>query len=146
VNAQSQKENNASTKNRILIVEDETDVLVLIKRMRNKNWLVDTAVNAEEAAELIKDNKYTAVISDYDMPGPDGIDLLETVEKLTPESLRILHTGCSPDLFAPHLTTGLVQRYIPKPAEENDFNVISIHENNLNTKHNNSTSPIKFEK
>ena len=56
------------------------------------------------------------MIADYEMPGYNGIWLLEQVQRLYPRTLRILVSGASSSLFLPHVRSGLIQRFIPTPA------------------------------
>lgn len=54
---------------RILITDDETDIVQLISRYaEHEGYLVDTAGSGKEAVKLCGDNNYDAIIMDIMMP------------------------------------------------------------------------------
>ena len=61
---------------RLLLVDDDPAVLRGLSRMLLDQWNVTTAHSAAQAALLIDAFRYQAVITDYDMPGHDGLWLL----------------------------------------------------------------------
>jgi len=104
------------TANRVLVVDDDAGVLLESRRMLQGRWCVDAALGATAAAALLAVQGYSAVITDYEMPGYNGIWLLEQVRRLYPRTLRILVSGGSTALFLPHVRSGLIQRFLPAPA------------------------------
>lgn len=84
-NIASEKEiiKNRSTpenKNSILIVEDNIEMASFIKNSLNKDYVADTAFNAEEAILLLEENSYDIIISDIMMPGIDGISFTKKLK------------------------------------------------------------------
>lgn len=68
-------------KERILVVDDEKDILELIDFNLSKNgYKVKTVTSGEEALELIKDNDYDLIILDLMLPGVDGFDLCKIIK------------------------------------------------------------------
>jgi two-component system phosphate regulon response regulator PhoB len=68
-------------KERILVVDDEKDILELIDYNLSKNgYKVKTVPSGEEALELIKDNDYDLIILDLMLPGVDGFDLCKIIK------------------------------------------------------------------
>jgi DNA-binding response OmpR family regulator len=60
----------------ILVVDDEAHILHVVSlKLGNAGFHVLTANDAEEAAELAAANAVDLVITDYQMPGPNGLDL-----------------------------------------------------------------------
>jgi len=104
------------TANRILVVDSHAGALLEFRRMLQGRWCVDAALGANAAASLLAAQEYGAVITDYEMPGYNGIWLLEQVRRLYPRTLRILVSGDTPSLFMPHVRSGLIQRFVPTPA------------------------------
>ena len=65
----------------ILCVDDEAFLLDVCRLFLEStdDFRVTTALSAEEAVKLISEVKYEAVVSDYEMPGMSGIDLLKEI-------------------------------------------------------------------
>jgi len=83
-------------KYKILIVDDEEDILcVLKKHMEMEGYVVDTAQSAAEAFEMIKKDKYHILLTDIVMPGMDGIELLKEIKKYDALTQVIMMTGYS---------------------------------------------------
>jgi DNA-binding NtrC family response regulator len=93
---------------RILVVDDEKNILVLFKRMltdeafRDLNDLpvplqreleVDTAPSGETAWEKIQLQTYDLIISDLAMEGMNGIELLEKTKSVKPDIPFMILTG-----------------------------------------------------
>ncbi|MCZ6836423.1 MAG: response regulator [Planctomycetota bacterium] len=63
---------------RILIVDDETHILqVLSLKLRNAGYEVQTAMDGEEALELVNNNPPHLIITDYQMPILTGLELCQ---------------------------------------------------------------------
>ena len=60
---------------RILIVDDEVDVLIFLAReLRDQDYEVETAPSGEEAIEKIKANRPHLMLLDINMPGMGGLE------------------------------------------------------------------------
>lgn len=79
----------------VLYVDDETTLLDLGKLFleRNKAIHVDIASSASDALAMLACKSYDAIISDYQMPEIDGIELLKEVRRLFGDIPFILFTG-----------------------------------------------------
>jgi len=68
---------------RVLHVDDELGLLKVAKQCLELQgpFQVDTAGSVEEALNKLKEKEYDAVVSDYQMPGKDGLEFLETLRK-----------------------------------------------------------------
>ncbi|MCC7159546.1 MAG: response regulator transcription factor [Ignavibacteria bacterium] len=68
-------------KEKILVVDDEKDILELIDYNLTKNgYRVKTASSGEEALDLVKDNDYDLIILDLMLPGVDGFDITKIIK------------------------------------------------------------------
>jgi len=79
---------------RILIVDDEAGVrAVLQKHLEHYGAECVTAQDALDALARLKSNDFDLIISDMMMPGMSGMDLLQRVQELNPETAFIMITG-----------------------------------------------------
>ncbi len=71
------------TKEVLLIVDDEPDMVSLIKRTVSyeMKWHVMTADSAKEALKIMEDYTVHVALLDVKMPGMDGIELLKIIKK-----------------------------------------------------------------
>jgi two-component system phosphate regulon response regulator PhoB len=68
-------------KEKILVVDDEKDILELIDYNLSKNgYRVKTVTTGEDALELIRENEYDLIILDLMLPGVDGFDLCKMIK------------------------------------------------------------------
>ena len=103
--------------NRILIVDDEEQILNALKRtFMNEDYVIDVAHSGEEALEMIGKRPYKVVISDERMPGMSGSDLLSMVSLRCPEVVKILLTGhASVESAMKAVNEGEITRFMLKP-------------------------------
>ena len=101
---------------RVLIVDDDELLLRAACRLLQDEWDIDTARSAADAATILKEKSFDAVITDYEMPGKDGLWLLTQVKKSNPNTRRVLYSGIGPSTLPKYLASGLVGRFITKPS------------------------------
>ena len=66
----------------ILVVDDESHILHVVSlKLQNAGFTVFTAGDADEAYDLACSNPIDMVITDYQMPGPTGLDLARKLHK-----------------------------------------------------------------
>ncbi|MDP3563733.1 MAG: response regulator [Methanoregula sp.] len=78
----------------VLVVDDEpalADIAQLF--LQRNNFCTDSASSADEALQKISQYPYDAIVSDYQMPGKNGIELLKQVRIVNPLIPFILFTG-----------------------------------------------------
>ncbi len=81
-------------KARILLVDDDPMLLAGLKRQLRREFKVFTAGGAQEALAVMGDSgPFSVVISDFRMPGMNGIELLSRVKDLNPDTVRMMLTG-----------------------------------------------------
>ena len=102
---------------RILIVDDEKDMLALLKRIISEE--TDHEVIAEtdpvHALELFKEKAFDLVITDLKMPKMDGIKLLESIKKVTPDIAVVILTAFATIETAVEAIRKGAYDYITKP-------------------------------
>ncbi|MDO9550349.1 MAG: response regulator [Methanoregula sp.] len=79
----------------ILYVDDEADLLDLTQLSLEKDgeFSVRTALSGAEALRRMKEQSFDAVVSDYQMPGMDGIELLKQIRTSGSSIPFIIFTG-----------------------------------------------------
>jgi DNA-binding NtrC family response regulator len=82
-------------KRSILIVDDEPDMLGLLKRSLDPDLgcRVITAASAEEALKQLAESAFDLVLADIRMPGMDGLELLEIVKRKNPDQTVVMMTA-----------------------------------------------------
>ena len=102
---------------RILIVDDEEIVLVALREtLRRERYGVVTCSTPEKALEIIREEAFSVIISDFQMPGMTGLDFLAQAKQLQPDATRILITAVlSLDTVIDAINKGEIYRFIVKP-------------------------------
>jgi putative nucleotidyltransferase with HDIG domain len=110
----------------VLFVDDEPNILRAIQRiLRNENMTVLTATSAEEALNLLSHTEVHAVISDQDMPGANGVELLSRVRDHHPAIIRMMLTGFTAmDVAVDAINRGEIFRLITKPWNDEELKTI----------------------
>lgn len=109
----------AVTERRILVVDDEPELRNLISMgLECLNATIKTAANGREALDLLKKEKFDAVLSDIKMPYMDGIQLLTELRKLDVEIPFVILTGHGDKQSAVDALRMGALDFIDKPFEE----------------------------
>jgi DNA-binding NtrC family response regulator len=104
---------------RVLLVDDEPLLLAAMQRaLRREPITFLTATSASEALSVLAKESVDAVVSDQDMPGMGGVELLSRVSKLHPMTVRFMLTGkATLDLAIEAINKGAIHRFLTKPME-----------------------------
>jgi DNA-binding NtrC family response regulator len=118
----------------ILLVDDQRDVRSALRRaLFLPGYTIHEANGGAEALEILRAGPIDAVVSDYDMPGIDGMSLLQRVRLQYPATVRILVTGRADlNLAVRALNEGAVHRFFLKPWNNVDLRGIvqmALHQN-----------------
>ena len=105
-----------SGKRIVLIVDDEPEILNLLKNVLEiERFKVLTAESAEKALEVLTENKVHAIVSDILLPGITGIDLLVAIKQQYEHTPVILITGYSGKFTPQHAISAGADGYFKKP-------------------------------
>jgi DNA-binding NtrC family response regulator len=108
-----------SSRPRLLIVDDEEDMLRLLKRTLSEDLKCDieTAPNAAEALRLLEGPPFDVVLADIRMPGINGMELLERSKSDRPDLTVVMMTSYgSIDLAVQAIKKGAYD-FIAKPFD-----------------------------
>ena len=109
----------------ILLVDDEIKVLNSLTRTLSEESfdVIKPTQRSHDALEIIKATPDLAlIISDYRMPGMNGIELLSQVHRTSPDITRILLTGAADlDMALDAINKGHIFRFLLKPCSEEDL-------------------------
>ncbi|WP_135667645.1 response regulator [Halorhabdus rudnickae] len=112
----------------VLHVDDEPaireTVAILLER-EDQQLTVDTAASAETALEILDDSAVDCIVSDYEMPGMDGIDFLEAVREMDPELPFVLYTGRGSEEIASEAIACGVTDYLQKGTGSSQYAVLA---------------------
>jgi diguanylate cyclase (GGDEF)-like protein len=86
--------NQLKSKNiRILIVDDMPGIRNLLSDILNEKYTCVTAGSGEEALNLIQTEKFNLVLSDIEMNGMSGIELISHIREYSPEIVVVMISG-----------------------------------------------------
>ncbi len=84
----------ASTRMRLLCVDDNPDLLALLQRHLGTEYEVLTACDGESALAMLNaGTRFDAIISDLQMPGIYGVTFLHEAKRIAPDTPSIILTG-----------------------------------------------------
>lgn len=103
----------------VLVVDDEVVVLTVLRELlRRSGYRVTTAASAEEAIELMQKRSFDLVLTDKNLPGASGLEVLRVARGLDPPPAVVMITGYSSyDSAVTALDIG-AQDYIEKPIRD----------------------------
>jgi len=105
---------------RVLVVDDEADMLWMLQRNLNKGMKdveILAAESGEEALSILSDKKVNLVISDINMPGMNGLDLLLEISNRYPQTGVIIMTAYPSNTYENQAMLGGSLRFIEKPFD-----------------------------
>ncbi len=105
---------------RILHVDDEPDFADLAGTFLERDddrFTVETATSADEGLESVDDRPPDCVVSDYNMPGMNGIEFLQAVRVEYPDLPFILFTGKGSEAVASDAISAGVTDYLSSRRE-----------------------------
>lgn len=106
-------------KKRIIIVDDEVHLLSAIKRaLRALPYEVTYFFDADEARLFVDENPVDIIISDQQMPGGSGLDLILYAKNKQPLVSSILMSGYTDfDVVVSAINDGEITNYLTKPFD-----------------------------
>src|SRR6185503_16578403 len=105
-------------KPRMLIVDDEPDMLDFLERVFRADYSVTRASSADDALRELGQAKYSVVITDQKMPHITGVQLLEKIGERYPFLVKVLLSGYTevPEIQKAVDRCG-IHNYVVKPVD-----------------------------
>ncbi|TWU62040.1 MULTISPECIES: response regulator [Crateriforma] len=103
---------------RVLLVDDDPNVLQGFKRNLRKHYELSLAVGPHEALATIRnEGPFAVVVSDMQMPEISGVELLARVRELHEQTVRVMLTGNADQKTAVDaVNEGCIFRFLGKPC------------------------------
>lgn len=110
---------------KILCVDDERNVLKSLRRlfMDEDDYEILLAESGEEGLEILAEEEdVRLVVSDYRMPGMNGVDFLSKVYESWPDTIRIVLSGYADTAAVVEaINLGRIYKFIPKPWNDEEL-------------------------
>jgi response regulator RpfG family c-di-GMP phosphodiesterase len=110
-------------KHSVLIVDDNPNVLDVLKRILESEYSAFTCVNGQQALKIMKENDIALVIADHRMPGMKGAELLKEVREKYPNTVRLIISGYfyDQDMFMDQTNMAHAHGIIAKPWRKGEL-------------------------
>ena len=118
----------------ILHVDDDpefTELTATFLEREDDRFDVEPATSADDGLERLAEGGVDCVVSDYDMPGTNGIEFLETVRKRYPDLPFILFTGKGSEGVASEAVSAGVTDYVPKMTGTDHYTLLANRIDNV---------------
>lgn len=109
---------------KLLFIDDEEGIRRSVSRaLKNEPYQIYTAANGEAGISFVKKNisEISTVISDYKMPGLDGLETLSIIGTINPEITRIVLTGYATMEAAIQATNDGIDGFLTKPFDNREL-------------------------
>jgi DNA-binding response OmpR family regulator len=106
----------------IIVVDDEPAArLSLAELLSLEGYEVSVAASGEEAVELLSEGPFDLAIVDVKMPGMDGLEVVEVLQKQSPDTVIIMLTAHGTLETAVQAMRQGAHDYLLKPANVNEI-------------------------
>jgi len=110
---------------KVLIVDDEISMREFLSiLLEREGYAPESAENSTAALKCLSENEYELVISDVNMPGLDGIGLLEKIKAYSPDTAVMMITAFSTTEQAVEAMKHGAYNYISKPFKVDEIKLL----------------------
>ena len=113
---------------RVLLVDDDPDLADLAATYLTQTedrLTIDTAPGVDDALAQLSHTEYQCIVSDYEMPGQDGLAFLRQVRDTHPELPFILFTGRGSEAVASEAISAGVTDYLQKDTGTEQYELLA---------------------
>lgn len=110
---------------KILIVEDDEIFREAMEHLlRNFGHEIRSCTCGKEALACLADEEFDILITDFRMPGMDGLELIEKAQALTSNMATVLVTGVPPENLGDRLKKSKVDGFLSKPIDWQEMTLL----------------------
>jgi len=113
---------------RVLHVDDHSELTKLTKlylEETGEEFTVVSATNAVKALELFQSQEFDCIVSDYEMPNTDGLELLQIVRETHPNFPFILFTAKGNESIASEAFSKGATDYMQKEIGSSQYDILA---------------------
>jgi two-component system, NtrC family, response regulator AtoC len=108
---------NDTPRRRLLVVDDETEVVDVLREHFEATYDVDTAPDGKKALKLIRTRRPDVILLDIQLPGLNGLEVMKRIQTVDPKPVVIVVTATDDtDVAAQAMSQGAFS-YVPKPFD-----------------------------
>ncbi|WP_050050530.1 PAS domain-containing protein [Halostagnicola sp. A56] len=112
----------------VLHVDDDSslaDLIATYLQREDDRFSVETATTVDEGLKYLGKSAVDCIVSDYDMPGGNGIEFLKAVRERYPDLPFILYTGKGSEEVASEAISAGVTEYLQKESGTSQYAVLA---------------------
>jgi DNA-binding NtrC family response regulator len=110
----------------LVIDDDDSSREVLSRLLRSVGYEVSSAATGESAQDLIDQEQYQVIVSDLFLPDKSGLDILQSVQKVSPSTEVIVVTGHASAQTAVKAMKEGAFDYITKPIDFDELKIVIL--------------------
>lgn len=102
----------------IILVEDEPDILIILHRLMRDltgGYDIITVNSGADALAQIALRRVPLVITDYNMPGMNGLQLAASIKETSPDTSVVMITAYATPELEKRAREQRIDYYLPKP-------------------------------
>lgn len=107
---------------KVMVVDDDELSLEMMETLLEFNDFIPVKIkNPKDALELLKKEKFDVVLSDYMMPGMNGLNLIKKIREFDNEIIVLFTTAYVRDIFEDTINTYGVRKLFTKPVNVDEL-------------------------
>lgn len=133
----------------VLHVDDEPDFAEMAAghlARQDQRFNVRTARSGREGLNMLSEHEFDCIVSDFDMPGENGIEFLEAVRESYPDVPFILYTGKGSEEVASEAISADVTDYLQKESGTSQYEVLANRITNAVEQHRARDDAVQTER